>query len=77
MSLPKTEQVKLLGLKNTVSSILERLAIVHNEILKMFDPKDIEAAVVEHMKALEPSFHVLTKVDLKLAEFTRSIVITA
>jgi hypothetical protein len=32
----------------------------------------IEAAVVEHMKALEPSYHVLAKVDLRLAAFNQS-----
>ena len=63
------EQAKLLGLRNTVSSILEQLAVVHNEIINMLEPKDIEAAVVEHMTALQPSYHVLAKVDLKLAAF--------
>ncbi|CAB3986888.1 Hypothetical predicted protein [Paramuricea clavata] len=38
----------------------------------MLDPKEIEAAVVEHMKALEPSYHVLAKVDLRLAAFNQS-----
>ena len=67
------EHAKLLGLRNTVSSILEQLAIVHNEVINMLEPKDIEAAVVEHMKATEPSYHVLARVDLKLAEFTKTI----
>jgi hypothetical protein len=48
------------------------LAVVHNEIINMLDPKDIEDAVVEHMKALEPSYHVLAKVDLRLAAFNQS-----
>ena len=52
------ENAKLLGLRNTVSSILELSAIVHNEVINMLEPQDIEAAVVEHMKTIEPSYHV-------------------
>ena len=63
------EQAKLLGLKNTVSSILEQSAIVHNEITNRLEPKDIEAEVVKHIKTLEPSYHALAKADLRLAEF--------
>ena len=48
------KHAKLLGLRNTVSSILEQSAIVHNEVINMLEPKDIEAAVVEHMKTMEP-----------------------
>ena len=49
------ERAKLLMLRNTVSSIFEHLPIVHHEEINMLEPKDIEAAVVEHMKAIEPS----------------------
>ena len=62
------EHAKLLGLRNTVSSILEQSAIIHNEVINMLEPKDIEAAVVEHMKTMEPSYHDLAEVDLKLAK---------
>ena len=61
-----------MGLKNTVSGILEQSAIVHNEIINRLEPKDIEAEVVEHMKTLEPSYHALAKADLKLAKFTQT-----
>ena len=66
------EQAKLLGLKNSVSSILEQSAIVHNEVINRLEPKDIEAEVVERVKTLEPSYHALAKADLKLAEFTQT-----
>ena len=62
-----------MGLRNTVSSILEQSAIVHNEVINMLEPQDIEAAVVEHLKTIERSYHVLAKVDLKLAVFTQTI----
>ena len=73
VSFEDCEHAKLLGLRNTVSSILEQSAIVHNEVINMLEPQDIEAAVVEHMKTIEPSYHVLAKVDLKPAEFTQTI----
>ncbi|CAB4038851.1 PREDICTED: uncharacterized protein LOC100197852, partial [Paramuricea clavata] len=62
------EQSKLLGLRNNVASIIEQLATVHNEILSLIDPKDIEPEIIRHMKALEPSHQVLAKADLKLEE---------
>ena len=49
------EQSKLLGLKNTVLSIVEQLGTVHDEILSLLDPKDIEPAVIEHMNDLHYS----------------------
>lgn len=39
----------------------------------MLDPKEIEGAIVEHMKSSEPSYHVLAKTDLKLAEFSQTV----
>ncbi|CAB4030027.1 integrase core domain, partial, partial [Paramuricea clavata] len=62
------EQSKLLGLRNNVASIIEQLATVHNEILSLIDPKDIEPEIIRHMKALEPCHQVLAKADLKLEE---------
>ncbi|CAB4033226.1 Transposable element Tcb2, partial [Paramuricea clavata] len=62
------EQSKLLGLRNNVASIIEQLATVHNEILSLIDPKDIEPEIICHMKALEPCHQVLAKADLKLEE---------
>ena len=34
------------------------------------DPKDMEGAVVEHLKDLEPAYNNLAKINLKLAEFS-------
>ena len=44
-----------------------------NEVINMLEPKVIEAAVVQYIKAIEPSYQVLANVDLKLAEFTQTI----
>ena len=35
----------------------------------MFEPEDIEAKIVKHMKTLKSRYHVMAKVDLKWAEF--------
>jgi hypothetical protein len=48
------EREKLLGFKNSVTAIVEQCATVHNEILSLIKPEEIEAEVVNHMKNLEP-----------------------
>ena len=66
------EQDKLLGLKNNVVAIVGQLGIVHNEILNLIEPEEIEPEVVDHMKSLEPVHRILATVDLKLEKLTQS-----
>ena len=65
------EQAKLMGLKSSVAGILEQLTRVHDEILSLIDPKDIEPEIINHMKALEPSHQVLARADLKLEKLKK------
>ena len=51
-----------------MAGILDQLAVVHNEIILLIDPKDVEVEVIEHMKSLEPSYAILAAVDLKLQQ---------
>ncbi|CAB4013066.1 PREDICTED: uncharacterized protein LOC100197852 [Paramuricea clavata] len=62
------EREKLLGFKNSVTAIVEQCASVHNEILSLLKPEEIEAEVVNHMKNLEPVHRVLASTDLKLEQ---------
>ena len=59
------EQNKLLGYKNNVDTIVGQLAIVHNEILALCKPEEIESEVVEHMKSLEPVHQCLATIHLE------------
>ena len=61
-----------MGLKNSVVAIVGQLGIVHNEILNLIEPKEIEPEVVDHMKSLEPVRRILATVDLKLEKLTQS-----
>jgi hypothetical protein len=65
------KQDKLLGLKSSVVAIVGQLGIVHNEILNLIEPKEIEPEVVEHMKSLEPVHRILATVYLKLEKLTQ------
>ena len=69
ISSDECDQVKTLGFRSTVAGILDQLAVVHNEIILLIDPKDVEVEVIEHMKSLEPSYAILAAVDLKLQQF--------
>ena len=59
------EQNKLLGYKNNVDTIFGQLAIVHNEILVLCKPEEIESEVVEHMKSLKPVHQCLATIHLE------------
>ena len=61
-----------MGLKNSVVAIVGQLGIVHNEILNLIEPKEIEPEVVDHMKSLEPVHGILATVYLKLEKLTQS-----
>ena len=66
------EKSKLLGLRNIVTSVMEQLVTVHDEISSLIDSKDIEPEIISHMEALEPSHQVLAKADLKFEKIKQS-----
>ena len=66
------EQSKLLGLINSVTSLVEQLATVHNEILSLIDLKDIGPEILNHMKEVEPSHQVLARAELKLEKIKQA-----
>jgi hypothetical protein len=65
------ERDKLLGLKNSVVTIVEQLGTVHTEILNLIELKDIAPEVVEHMRSLEPVHRILATAELVLEKLTQ------
>ena len=45
---------------------------MHEEILSVVKPEDLEAEVINHMKSLEPTYQVLAQTELKLEQFKHS-----
>lgn len=45
---------------------------MHEEILSLVKPEEIEAEVINHMKSLEPTYQVLAQAELKLEQFKHS-----
>ena len=66
------EQAKLLGFKNTLTQLITPYNTVHEEILSLVKPEEIEGEVVNHMKSLEPTYQVLAQAELKLKQFKHS-----
>ena len=69
-----SEQAKLVGFKASVLTVVEQLTAIHEKILALIDPAEIEKEVLEHMKLLQPSYKILARADLKIAKFSENIV---
>ena len=69
-----SEQAKLVGFKASVLTVVEQLTVIHEEILALIDPAEIEKEVLEHMEVLQPSYEILAKANLKITKFSENIV---
>ena len=54
-----SEQAKLVDFKASVLTVVEQLTAIHEKILALINPAEIEKEVLEHMKLLQPSYEIL------------------
>ena len=59
------DQVKILGLKNSLLEKVEKLSDIDEQVLTGLEPANIEADVVESMTFLDPIHELLAEITLK------------
>lgn len=64
------EKAKLLGFKKSLESLVKQLDLIDDEVVKLIDPEQVEADVIESLELIKPVNEVLANIEIKVHDLS-------